>query len=208
MLGETPADVEAAAKARTEEKLEALCSQVVDTLESDDPAARAATEVAEKKAVAKSWGKGLNKGILNRPRKSKRRAVTTTMPPKIVAEGAVVSSAAAEKENIPITLSTSGTAKGAMGSSSYCLPADAINREICQVTADDEHPPPMKKKSGDRCASCTIRLPITACLQSKCKCDLLFCGHHLQAHNCSYDYKADQTCRLRAANPEIAPAKL
>ena len=65
-----------------------------------------------------------------------------------------------------------------------------------------------RERKGDRCAECDCRLPITARLQSLCRCGALYCGAHMHRHTCTFDYRAEAKCRLREAAPVIAPAKL
>ena len=82
---------------------------------------------------------------------------------------------------------------------------------VCATaSADEDTPPPAKKPASERrrCASCCVRLPLTAVHTSVCRCGALFCGAHLHAHACAHDYKAEAKARLRASNPEVAPAKL
>ena len=55
---------------------------------------------------------------------------------------------------------------------------------------------------------CAVRLPLTACVQSRCKCGQLFCAGHMHCHACTFDYRSAARAKLQADNPEIAPAKL
>lgn len=205
---------------RERERLEAVCSKMVDKLSSTagggGEKAEKKAEKAEKKA---SFGQGLKAGFLNRPKKKKRAA--------IAAEGtkaAAASSAEARGEttsrhaSAEIGAAAAAPDHASPNSVSGCQPAplpapvDSTRCTPAAVAADDTDamPPPKKKPASDRrrCGSCCVRLPLTAVHQSVCKCGELFCAAHLHAHACKYDYKAAAKARLRASNPEIAPAKL
>ena len=68
--------------------------------------------------------------------------------------------------------------------------------------------PPPKVPKGERCAECSGRLPMTACLHSKCRCGKLFCGKHMHAHVCSFDYRVATQRDLREAMPHVAYPKM
>ena len=85
------------------------------------------------------------------------------------------------------------------------------NATVATGEAATAAPPPLKKpavRGGDRCAVCDCKLPLTACMQSRCKCGQLFCGAHMHGHVCSFDYRAVARDRLQKEHPTIAPAKL
>ena len=67
-----------------------------------------------------------------------------------------------------------------------------------------------KKKGAARemCKVCEIRLPLTACVHSVCKCGHVFCGRHLHDHTCSFDHRELHKRRLLAANPKLSASKI
>ena len=78
-----------------------------------------------------------------------------------------------------------------------------------------EAAPPVSSKASKpadgraRCGACTRRLPLTAFLQCKCRCGGAYCGEHLHAHECQFDFKsAQQRQQLAAAHPKLSAPKL
>jgi len=65
-----------------------------------------------------------------------------------------------------------------------------------------------RKRKGDRCAECDIKLPITACLQSRCRCGKLYCASHMHCHACEFDYKAATKTKLQRDMPLVVPTTM
>lgn len=74
--------------------------------------------------------------------------------------------------------------------------------------AIDDGPPPRKiQKNTSRCFSCKTKIGLTG---FKCKCGYTFCSKHRMssAHDCDYDYRAEQRMLLEKNNPIVKAAKL
>jgi len=181
-----------------EEQLELACSKMVDKLRPGSsfgaasgmgvqgvagertPASAASTAEAKRaaKKEAASWGKGLAKGFFRIPKERKRRGQPAASKP-------------------PTAAVTHEVRVGAE--------ADKENASTAGAAAAL---PPPKARKGDRCAQCDVRLPITACVQCKCRCGQLFCGKHMHTHKCTFDNKAAMQTKLRDEMPLVTPAKL
>jgi hypothetical protein len=197
----------AAADAEREEeaRLEAMCARMCDALlpdastiaqsasppsgrqgrrrKAEEDSARAPSQGSSSSSSSKrdaaGWGNGLAKGFLSRP---KRKAAPTLVRAAAVSsksDHASGASAAKDKENF---VHDGGVAAA--------------------------HGKVQNSKRGDRCACCDVRLPITACVQSTCKCGVMFCAAHLQNHTCAFDHKAAARRTLNKANPLIAADKV
>ena len=71
-----------------------------------------------------------------------------------------------------------------------------------------EEPPAPKRKKGECCAVCDMKLPMTARLHATCKCGKLFCGRHMQCHECTFDYRAAAQRKLQEELPKLESVKL
>ena len=186
--GEMFSCFESEVKRNHEEHYEKACAKMVEALRPvesiggpSEPRRAAKSEKEErlaKKKEAASFGSGLQKGFFGRKRKVSR-------PAKKAAEAvpAKAAVAAVDKENDAHAL-TSGAQKAPAGK---------------QVAAASR---------GDRCAECDCRLPITASLQSRCRCGALYCGKHMHCHTCSFDWRGAAKRQLTRDQPVIAPVKL
>ena len=175
-----------AVQQQREEQLEVACAKMVQKLQkaaADAPAATPPTSAAAKKKEAASFGSGLAKGFFGKPKDKKRKGA---------AKKAVDVRGAADKP-------------GSEPCCAPCAPADA-DKENTRVLPPAA--PPAKVRKGDRCACCNVRLPITAVVQSKCRCGELYCSAHMHSHTCTFDYKTTFKDKLRHDTPVVAPAKL
>uniref|UniRef100_A0AAR2J5B0 AN1-type domain-containing protein n=1 Tax=Pygocentrus nattereri TaxID=42514 RepID=A0AAR2J5B0_PYGNA len=63
------------------------------------------------------------------------------------------------------------------------------------------------KPKKNRCFTCRKKVGLTG---FDCRCGSLFCGIHRysDAHNCSFDYKAEAAEKIRKENPVVAGEKI
>jgi len=193
---ESAAQAEAECQQRTEERLEKMCASMVKTLAPAEPrkppattAKAAAADRRSAKREAAAWGKGLAKGFLGArpPRKRRAEAAPSASREKLEAGAATAPVVAAiDKENV--------------------VKENVLNEPALGSAA----PPPAKKPSStcERCASCQSKLPITASVQSKCRCGVFYCAAHMHCHACVFDHRGNAQRRLAKEHPLIAPSKL
>lgn len=179
-------------QAQSDAELEKVCAKMVSEMKPTAASGSTVTSEEARRAAKKeeaSWGKGLAKGFFSaRPKRKGKPAACKQPAPEPASEPAC-----------------------------SVMPKDICTEVAADVTADAaadvavETRPPKRVATackGDRCASCACRLPITASLQSKCRCGQLFCGQHMHSHVCNFDYRAATQRQLRDETPVIAPAKL
>ena len=173
-----------AAQLSMEERLEKACAKAADALQPVVPTSEQ-KRVAKKEA--KEWGKGLKGGFFSAKPKKRKPAAAAANKTEAAAEAAPAKDVAAV---------------AAMA----CAPCDKENQQ--QPALVKEEPPAPKKKKGECCAVCDMRLPMTARLHATCKCGKLFCGRHMQCHECTFDYRAAAQRKLQEELPKLESVKL